>query len=525
MKKLVKTNTTLIMVILFIAFLITRLFNLNEVPFGLHVDEAGMAYDAFALANYGVDRYLNAYPVYLINFGDGQSALYAYMSMVLIKLFGLSIYSIRLPGIIISIFAFFIGYKTVSEILHSKFYGVLFSFLFTVLPYFIMQSRFGLDCNLMMGMSSIVIYFIHKMIKEKSKNYYFLAGIFSGLILYTYALSYLVMPIFLLLTLIYMIWTKTIEYKYILYFIIPLTVLALPLILMVIVNSFNMSNMHFLGITIPKLPNYRGSGFTFSKIVENFKLITRSVFMHDQLTYNTFSQFYTMFKLSIPFVLIGIFYGTFELLKSLKSRLYSPMIIIWFFAFSVFAMGIVLEEQLNTNKMNGIFYSILVLLVIGIFAIEKLIKRYTKSQWIYKAFYALLVIVYIINFIGFAKYYYLEYKYDIYPQTLFSNTFTEEINYVETLNLENKLVFTESNIDSNFQGHIFFLLSAQVSPFEYQLGKLPNGFNNYHFGMPDTINNNAYYIVNKSNIEFINKIDQYQLNRIEFDNFFVYEPN
>ena len=47
-----------------------RLLFLNEVPFGLHVDEAGMAYDAFSFANWGVDRYLNSYPVYLINYGD-----------------------------------------------------------------------------------------------------------------------------------------------------------------------------------------------------------------------------------------------------------------------------------------------------------------------------------------------------------------------------------------------------------------------------------------------------------------------
>lgn len=525
MKKLVKSNMTLIMCILFIGFLITRLFNLNEVPFGMHVDEVGMAYDAFSLANFGVDRYLNSYPVYLINFGAGQSALYAYMSMVLIKLSGLTIYSIRLPGIILSTLTFFVGYKTVTEILNSKYYGILFSFLFTILPYFIMQSRFGLDCNLMMGMSSIVIYFVHKMIKEKSKNYYIIAGLFSGLILYTYALSYVVMPIFLLLILIYMIWTKSIQYKYVLYFVSPLVLLALPLILMVIVNSLNMNSLHILGITFPKLTNFRGSGFTLSKIIENFKLITRSVFMYDQLTYNTFSQFYTMYRISIPFVLIGVFYGLIELFRSIKSRRYSPIVVIWFFAFSVFVMGIMLDEQLNTNKMNGIFYSILVLLVIGIYASETFIKRFVKSQWVIKSLHILLIFLYIMNFIGFAKYYYFEYKYDIYPQTLFSNLFTEEIEYVEVNNTENKLVYTESNIDSNYQGHIYFLLSAQISPFDYNLGKYENGYKHYNFGMPEIIDRNAYYIVNKSNTEFIYKLESYQLDRVEFDYFYVYEPN
>jgi 4-amino-4-deoxy-L-arabinose transferase-like glycosyltransferase len=497
---------------------------LNEVPFGLHVDEVGMAYDSFALANWGVDRWLNSYPVYLINFGAGQSALYAYMSMILIKLFGLSIYTIRLPGVIVSIITFFVGYKTVSEILNSKYYGILFSFLFTILPYFIMQSRFGLDCNLMMGMSSIVLYFVNKMIKTDCNKYSFLAGLFSGLILYTYALSYLVMPIFLFIVFITMAWTKSLTFKKILYFVLPLTVLALPLILMVMINSLKMESVHFMNITLPRLPNFRGSGFTLSKVVENFKLITRSVFMHDQLTYNSLSQFYTMYRLSIPFVLVGIFYGFLELFKSIKSRVYSPILIYWIFAFSVFMMGILLEEQLNTNKMNGIFYAILILLIYGIYAIEQIIKSIFKSRFAVPVFYLLILSIYAISFVGFARYYYFEYKYDIYPQTLFSNPFTEELEYVKSNNLNNDPVYTENNIDSNFQGHIFFLLSAQISPYEYNLGKRENGFNNYSFGMPEIIDTNAYYIVNKSNNEFIQMIEGFQLHRVEFDNFYVYEP-
>lgn len=294
MKKLLIKNQ--ILTIIFVVFLFTRLLFLNEVPFGLHVDEAGMAYGAFSLANWGVDRYLNSYPVYLINYGDGQSALYAYMTMFLIKLFGLSILTIRLPAVIISISTFFIGYKSITDILNSKYYGYLFALLFTILPYFIMQSRFGLDCNLMMGLSSMMLYFIHKMIKVRSKCSYFLAGLFSGLILYTYALSYIVMPIFLIIIVLYMMWTKTLKLRYVPFFIIPLLILAFPLILMVFVNSMDFDPIKFIGITVPKLPNYRGSGFTITKFSENLKLIIKSVFMYDQLTYNSFIKFYTIIR-------------------------------------------------------------------------------------------------------------------------------------------------------------------------------------------------------------------------------------
>lgn len=79
--------------------LLMHFFKLSEVPYGLHVDEAGITYDAYCLANYSVDLYLNRFPVYLINFGGGQSALNAYLVAALIKLTGdINPWIIRLPG-------------------------------------------------------------------------------------------------------------------------------------------------------------------------------------------------------------------------------------------------------------------------------------------------------------------------------------------------------------------------------------------------------------------------------------------
>ena len=62
----------------------TRLYKIEELLNGLHVDEVGMGYDAFCIANYGVDRYLHHFPVYMINFGGGQSALYTYLAAIMV---------------------------------------------------------------------------------------------------------------------------------------------------------------------------------------------------------------------------------------------------------------------------------------------------------------------------------------------------------------------------------------------------------------------------------------------------------
>lgn len=524
MSKMIKWINKYSIVLLVIGFLFTRLFLLEDVPFGLHVDEAGMAYDAYTLAQFGVDRYLNSYPVYLINFGAGQSALYAYSVAFLLKFFDYSIFIVRLPGVILSLITLVIGYLSLSEILNSKKFGLLFSFLFTILPYYIMQSRFGLDCNLMMGMSSIVLYVVHRMIMNPSPKSYFIAGFFSGLILYTYALSYVVMPLFLLFVLIVMLRTKTLVLKHSYYFILPLFLLALPLLLMVAINTFDLNQLNILGFTIPKLPRYRGSGFTLSNMWFNLKYVIKSVFMYDQLTYNTFIRFYTLYKLSIPFSMIGIIKGFMDLIKSIKLRQYNPITLFWLFALAEFILGLIMIEQPNANKLNGIFYSILVLTVYGLYWVNEYLKNWIKSNNILKGLQIILIFVYSLNFISFAQYYYIEYKYDIYPQTLFTHTYSDELDYINSKNNKNLTVFTESNIHSNYQGDIYYRLSAKVSPYDYNRYVTEDGYKNIVFGLPDTIEKNAYYIVLKINNAFLELIDNDSFNRIEFNEYYVFEP-
>ena len=72
----INSHYKIILAVFFILVFITRIYKFGEIPSFIQVDEAGAAYDAYCLAEYGVDRYLNSYPLYLINFGGGQSVLF-----------------------------------------------------------------------------------------------------------------------------------------------------------------------------------------------------------------------------------------------------------------------------------------------------------------------------------------------------------------------------------------------------------------------------------------------------------------
>lgn len=157
--EIIKKYYKIIFLIILLLAIFLRTYKIETIPNGMHVDEVGMAYDAYTLQEYGVDRYLNKLPVYMINYGGGQSALYTYTTAILIKLLGNNLISIRLPAVIFSVLSIICIYKMVKKFKGHK-SALLVMFLFTIMPWHIMQSRWGLDCNLLSSMITISIYLL-----------------------------------------------------------------------------------------------------------------------------------------------------------------------------------------------------------------------------------------------------------------------------------------------------------------------------------------------------------------------------
>ena len=87
-----------------------HVWQLNEIPYDMVTDEVSMGYDAWSLANYGVDRNLDSWPVYLKNYGGGQSAMYAWLCALLIKLTGtVNAAVIRLPAALFGLLTLITG--------------------------------------------------------------------------------------------------------------------------------------------------------------------------------------------------------------------------------------------------------------------------------------------------------------------------------------------------------------------------------------------------------------------------------
>lgn len=360
-----RTNIVKAVLVLGVIFLFgfTRIWKLATLPLGIHIDEAGMAYDAWCLSQYGVDRYLKPWPVYLTNFGSGQSSLYAFLCAFLFKLFGYSIWMMRVPAVLFSLLNLVFGIKIVQKIYpHKVFLPIAAGGLLTICPYFIMAGRLGLDCNLMLGMSTVFLYFIITAIESRENGRYILAGVTGGILLYTYALTYVIVPVFLLLLFLYVIRTQKFYFRGWAAMAIPFGVIAVPLILVQIVNLFDLEEFRLAGLTITKLQTYRVSELGHFQL-HNLRRVLESILWGDSLNYNSIPQFANLFWITNLFFLFGLAVAVGQLWNSVRKRRLEMSAIVLFWFISTVVLGS--HVEVNVNKMNGVFYAVVFLAVIG----------------------------------------------------------------------------------------------------------------------------------------------------------------
>ena len=187
---------------IFLCVLITgslvRLIGLGYVPGkgGLNQDEAYTIYDAWCLANFGMDSREYSMPVYTYAWGKygGQSVFQLYAILPLVKMFGAENYFwSRLPQVLLGILSLLIIYGVGKRLKDEKF-GLILMVALAICPWHIMQSRWALDCNFFPGLLLIAVYFAVR--AREKRSFLPLFSLFIGLALYGYASPWIVMPFF-----------------------------------------------------------------------------------------------------------------------------------------------------------------------------------------------------------------------------------------------------------------------------------------------------------------------------------------
>lgn len=419
--------------VVFAVFLFSRLFHLDLTPAGIHYDEAGMAFDAKTLAAYGRDRHNNRLPFYLPAYGGGQSALYAYSLAFLLEFLPFSMFVMRLPAVIYGSLCFFSSFLLLREVFGDKKWALMGPILVTITPYFFASERWALDCNLFLSIATFSLYMYYRAhVKGKHKDYIF-AGLALGLTLYTYALSYIVIPFFLLLTVIYLFVIKKLDIKKYVVMAIPLGIMGLPLLIMQLINMGKIAPFSFLIWDFPKLGFYRGGEMSLAAIPGNISKIWMMLVRGEQLTYICVPHFGPIYAVMIPFVVFGFILSIVYTINAVKERRLSFYPFLLAFTIAGYFMVLMISEELNIYTGNELYIAYVIYIAVSV-------------KWIHDKCYLITPVI-LAAFAGcfllFSNYYFRHYNEECGVQFMFVSTeYGDVVKYAnDNYNPEHKKIY------------------------------------------------------------------------------------
>ena len=198
-------NKILLALIILVA-LILRLWLLGNVPPSPDWDEAALGWNAYSIMQTGKDEYGKNLPVILRSFDDYKPALYAYLIITFIDIFGLTTFSVRLPGAIFGIIAVIATYFLVKELFDKQKYkehvSLLSAFFLAISPWHLQFSRIAFEAQVGLSMNILSILFFLKGFKNRL---FLIPGVvFASASIYVYQSEKVYLPIlFVVLGLIF----------------------------------------------------------------------------------------------------------------------------------------------------------------------------------------------------------------------------------------------------------------------------------------------------------------------------------
>lgn len=506
-KQFIYENKFNILIIAILIFgILIRIVGITEFPQGLNQDEASAGYEAYSLLKEGIDRNGKFLPVHFISWGSGQNVLYSYLMIPFILIFGLTEFAVRIPMTIIGCLSLILTYFTLTKMKDKKFavIGVLF---LAICPWHIMKSRWGLESNLFPDLILIAVYFIIKAIDNKKMYNIYIASVILGISVYSYGTAYFFLPVFLISLLIYLVRTKQITLKTAIISFAIVALIASPMVLFTIINTFDLPEINLPFMTIPRLKANRYqeissvfSGEFIEKTISNFtESVKMIIYQNDSLPWNSMSFFGITYIFTLPFTILGIILS-FSKKTEFK---YKNILNIWF----IVSVILLMICEPNINRCNIIMFPLIFYSIWGIhYCIQKSV--YTEVA---------LLLVYLISFAMFLNSYFTTGAY-------FETNLKEVIEYVDTLDVDK--VYITDNIT---QPYIYTLFYTKYNPKDYVETveyfykdinfEVIKSFGKFNFYLPETAEENSVYVVLKDSVN----INTEEFEITEFERFWVLE--
>ena len=192
-----KNKTYLTIIFLIIIFgLWLRAVGLEQSPPSLGFDEAALGYNAYSLLKTGRDEYGNWLPLSLRSFNDFKPALYSYLTIPFIYIWGLNATAVRMTSAVAGTAFLIFLYLLLKKYIKNKWLLVFIFAVLSVQPYRLHFSRSAFETNLSAMFFCGGAYFL---LTTKSRLRQILSVLFFGLAAYSYHSARLSAPFLILL--------------------------------------------------------------------------------------------------------------------------------------------------------------------------------------------------------------------------------------------------------------------------------------------------------------------------------------
>ena len=486
----------LLLVVLVLAGFL-RFYQLGKVPASPDWDEASLGYNAYSIAKTGRDEYGQAYPFFLRSFGDYKPAVYAYLAILPIKIFGLNLFSIRFPAAALGTLAVLVVYFLTKELFsqqkRASFLALTAAFLLAISPWHLQFSRVAFESNIGVFFNMVMALFFLKGLKKPW--FLVLAAFFAGLNLYVYQAEKIFTPC-LFLAMVF-IWHKKLfkmPRRFLILAVMVGLIMISPFVRTILTTqevflrargtSFAADQTPFLARTVEKLSrDYKNRDY-LGLILDNRRVTYLVAFVDSYLSHFDLNWLFIsgddtrhhapgvglLYLWELPFFLLGIYALIFD--KKLLKRKF--LIFSWLFLAPIpaaFTSGV--PHAVRTLRFLPIMQ---IFTALGIVVFWSKIKEKAKLK-----FLIILILggFFVFNFGYFLNQYFVQLNYFTSQAWQYGyQPAIEEINKIEG-QYKKIVVSNQAPLD---QSYIFFLFHLRYDPKTYQqAGGTEKAFGKYVF--------------------------------------------
>ena len=507
--KLLDKYCYLCLLVVFAVFLFSRLFHLGVTPAGIHYDEAGMAFDAKTLAMYGKDRHNNSFPFYLPAYGGGQSALYAYSLALLLKFVPFSMFVMRLPAVIWGCVAFVSSFFLVKDMNNDKKWALMGPILVTIIPYFMTSERWGLDCNLFLSLAILSFWLFYRAHLRDRYRDYVVAGFALGITLYSYVLSYIVLPIFIFFVVLYILAIKRDNFrefpllKYIV-MAIPMGIMALPLLIMQLINMGKTAPFSVGIFDFPRLGFYRGGEMKLSAIFKNIDRLWMMFFRGEQFSFTVVPHFNPIYLIMIPFIVGGFIICVVNSVKAVRDKKLSYEPFVLAFTIAGYLMVMMITDVLNIYTGNELYFMYALYVIVCLkWLVDFTYQKINSVSWV---ILPVILCAFAICFLTFSNYYFRHYNEECGVQFMFVSTeYGDVVKFTnDNYNPEHKKIYYVRSPLHQSYGEVIVGMALTADPATWESNFDNNNMiDNVYLGLPeeeiDLNDGSVIYILSREN--------------------------